>query len=55
MLTLYIVLGWSVVGCVAALLMGRAIAMTGDRERTGLPVAAGPVKHAAAVKPAKAA
>lgn len=55
MLTVYIVLGWSFVGCVAALLMGRAIAVTGDRERPRLQVVAEPAKPAVPVKPAKAA
>jgi hypothetical protein len=40
MLAIYFVVGWSVVGCVAALLMGRAIAIcTGERDQGEVAVA----------------
>lgn len=37
MLAIYFVLAWSLVGCIAALLMGRAIAIcSGERRQDGL-------------------
>lgn len=55
MLTVYIVIGWSLLGCGAALLMGRAIALTADRRRPALHIAADATKHTAPVQSAKAA
>lgn len=55
MLMVYIVIGWSLLGCIAALLMGRAIALTADRRRPTLHVAADATRPTAVVEPAKAA
>jgi hypothetical protein len=55
MLAIYIVLGWSIVGCVAALLMGRAIAVTAGEDRVSVPGPAEPAMRTGSLESAKAA